>query len=89
MYTSVELTCGTLIIKIKNSICACSMVSRAFIYAGTKPLCSSLIINLRKKSICACCCKQIKAYVAITNKNKKNVLAILYEQLHISEIKSC
>ena len=58
------LTCGTLIIKIKNSICACLIVSRVFIYASNKPLCSTLIINLGKNSICACYCKQIKTSFA-------------------------
>ena len=54
LYTSIELTCGTLIIKIKNSISACSIVSRVFIHASTEPLCGILIINLGKNSICAC-----------------------------------
>ena len=49
IYTSVELTCGALIIKIKNLIFACSVVSRVFIYALNEPLCGTLIINLGKK----------------------------------------
>ena len=64
IYTSIELTCGTLIIKIKNSIYACSKVSRIFIYASNKPLCGTLIINLGKNSICVCHCKQIKTSYA-------------------------
>ena len=40
--------CGTLIIKIKFSTCACSIVLRVFIYALNKPLCGTLIINLGK-----------------------------------------
>ena len=51
---------SSLIIKIKNSICACSIDSRVFIYVSNKPLCGTLIINLGKNSICACYCKQIK-----------------------------
>ena len=47
--TSIELTCGTLITKIKDSICACSIVSGVFIYASNKSLCGILIINLGKK----------------------------------------
>ena len=54
VYTSFELTCCTVIIKIKNSICACSIVSRVFIYASNKPLCGTLVINLGKNSICVC-----------------------------------
>ena len=84
IYTSIELTCGTLISKVKNSICACSVVSRLFIYASNKPLCSTLIISLGKNSNCACYCKQIKTSFARINKNTKYVLAIYYEQLHIS-----
>ena len=64
IYTSIELTCGTLIIKIKISICACSIVSRVFIYASNKPFCSTLIINLGKNSICACHCNQMKTSFA-------------------------
>ena len=60
VYTSIELTSGTLIIKIKNSICACSIVLRVFIYASNDPLCGTLIINFGKISICACYCKQKK-----------------------------
>ena len=48
IYTSVELTCGALIIKMKNSIFACSIVSRVFIYASNEPLCGTLIISLVK-----------------------------------------
>ena len=59
-----ELTCGTLIIKTKNLLCACLIVSRVFIYASCKPLCGTLIINLGKNSVCACCCKQIKTSFA-------------------------
>ena len=65
-----------LIIKIKNSICACSIVSRVFIYASNKPLCGTLIINLGKNWICACYCKQIKTSLQESNKNTKYVLAI-------------
>ena len=54
VYSLVELTCGTLIIKIKNSICACSIISRVFIYASNQPLCDTLTNNLGKTSICAC-----------------------------------
>ena len=60
IYASIELTCGTQIIKIKNSICACSIVSRIFIYASNEQLCSDLIINLAKNSIFTCYCKQMK-----------------------------
>ena len=49
IYTSVELTCGALIIKIKNSIFACSVVSRVFIYESNEPLCGTLIISLGKR----------------------------------------
>ena len=34
--------------KIKTSICACSKVSRVFIYASDKPLCATLIIKHRE-----------------------------------------
>ena len=64
IYTSIELTSGTLIIKIKNSICPCSVVSRVFIYASNKPLCGTLRIKLGKNSIYACYCKQIKTFFA-------------------------
>ena len=46
--------------QLKNSICGCSVVSRVFIYASSKPLCGTLIINLGKNPICACYYKQIK-----------------------------
>ena len=59
IYASIELTCGTQIIKIKNSICACSIVSRVSIYASNEPLCGTLIMNLGKNSNSACCCKQM------------------------------
>ena len=82
LYTSIELTCGTLIIKIKISICACSIVSRVFIYESNKPLCGIVIINLGKNSICACYCKRIKTSFAgikqeykICISNLNNVLA--------------
>ena len=77
IYTSIELTCGTLIIKLKNSICACSIASRVFMYASNEPLCGTLIINLGKNSVSACYCKQIKTPFAESNKNIKYVLAIL------------
>ena len=48
LYTSIELTCGTLIIKIKISICACSMISRVLIYASNEPSRGTFIINLEK-----------------------------------------
>ena len=64
VYKSIKLTRGTLIIKIKTSIYACSRVSRVFIYASNKPLCDTLIISLGKNSICACYCKQIKTSFA-------------------------
>ena len=82
IYTSIELTCGTMIIKIKKSICACSIVSRIFIYASNKPLCSTLIINLGKNSICAYYCKHIlcKNQLRIQNMYKQ----FKYEQLHVS-----
>ena len=48
IYTSIELTCGTLIIKVKNSIFPCSIVSRVIISASNKTLCGTLIINLGK-----------------------------------------
>ena len=47
-------------IKLKNSICACSVVPSAFIYASNEQLFVTLITNLGKKSICACQSKQIK-----------------------------
>ena len=62
-YISIELTCGTLIIKIKNSICACAIVSRVFIYASNE-LGGTMIIKLGKNSICGCCYKQIKTSFA-------------------------
>ena len=63
--TSINLTCGTMIIKMKNSILACLIVSRVFIYASNDvPLCSTPIIKLGKNSICACYCKQIKTSFA-------------------------
>ena len=52
------------LIKIKNWICACSIVSRVFIYASNKPLCGTLIISLGKNSICAYYLKQIKTSFA-------------------------
>ena len=74
IYTSIELTCGTLIIKIKKSICACSVVSRIFIYASNKPLCSTLIINLGEKLNL---CILLQAHpLQESNKNTKYVLAI-------------
>ena len=51
-YTSVELTCGTLIIKIKSSISACLIASRVLIFASNKPLCGTFIINLGKNNLC-------------------------------------
>ena len=63
IYTSLELSCGTLIIKIKTSICACSTVSRLSIYASNKPLCGTLIINIGKNLICACYYKQVKTRI--------------------------
>ena len=41
IYTSIEVTCGTLIIKIKISIFACLIVSAIFIYASNEPLCGT------------------------------------------------
>ena len=76
IYASIELTCATLIIKIKNSICACSIVSSVFIYTSNKPLCGTLIINLGKKIIRGCYCKQIKTFLEDSNKNTKYELAI-------------
>ena len=77
IYTSIELICDTLIIKIKNSICACSTVSRVFIYASNEPLCSTLIINLGKNSVWACYCKQIKtSFAKIKEEYKIYVLTI-------------
>ena len=70
--------------QIQNSTCACSIVSSVFIYASNKPLCGTLTINLGKNWICVCYCKQIKTSLQESNKNKKYVLAISYEQLHIS-----
>ena len=52
--TLIESICDTLIIKIKNSVCASSIVSRFFICASNKQLCGTLIINLGKYSKCAC-----------------------------------
>ena len=49
IYTSIELTCGTLIIKTKNSICACSIVSMVFIYTSNKPFMLCPDNQLRKK----------------------------------------
>ena len=66
---------SSLIIKIKNSICACSIDSRVFIYVSNKPLCGTLIINLGKNSICASYCKQMKHPLQESNKNTKYVLA--------------
>ena len=61
IYTPIGLTCNTLIIKVKNSICKCSIVSRVFIYASNKPLCGTLIIKLRK-------------YLCISLQPDKNIL---------------
>ena len=52
------------LLKLKNSICACSIVSRVFIYASNEPFCGTLIINLGKTSICASYCKQTKTLFA-------------------------
>ena len=60
IYTPIGLTCNTLI-KVKNSICKCSIVSRVFIYASNKPLCGTLIIKLRK-------------YLCISLQPDKNIL---------------
>ena len=76
IYTPIKLTCGTLIIKIKNSICACSVVSRVFIYASNEPLSSTPTINLGKNWMCVCYCKQIKKSLQESSKNTKYVLAI-------------
>ena len=64
IYASIEPTCGNLIIEIKISICAYSIVSRIFIYVSNDPMCDTLIINLGKNSICSCYCKQIKISLA-------------------------
>ena len=49
----------------KNSVCACSVVSRVFIYASINPICGTLIINLAGKNlICTSYCKQIKTFFA-------------------------
>ena len=85
IYTSVELTCGTLIIKIDNSICACSIVSRVFIYASNKPLCGTLIINLgTKRNLCMLlqANKNILCKYQIRIQNMSQQLK--YKQLHIS-----
>ena len=60
----------------KNSTCACSILSRIFIYASNKPLCGTLIINSGKDCICVCCGKKIKTSLQESNKNTKYVLAI-------------
>ena len=74
IYTSIELACVILIIKIKNPTCACLIVLRAFIYASNEAWCGTLIINLRSNSACACYCKQIKHPLQESNKNTKYVL---------------
>ena len=76
IYVSIELTFGTLFIKIKNSICACSIVLRDLIYASNEPLCGTLIMILGKNSICACYCKQIRHHLQGLNKNTKHVLTM-------------
>ena len=48
MFIKTRITCGTLIIKIKSLICACSIVSRVFNYTSNEPLCGTLIIILGK-----------------------------------------
>ena len=75
IYTSNELNSGALVIKMKIST-QYLIFSRVFIYPSNKPLCGTLIINLGKKSVCACYCKQIKHPLQESNKNTKNVLAI-------------
>ena len=70
IYTSIELTCGTLIIEIKNSICAYLIVLRAFIYASNESLCGTLIINLRTK-INLCMLLQANKNMQIKNQIKK------------------
>ena len=85
IYTSIELTVGTLIIKIKSSICACSVVSRILINASNEPLCGTLIINLGKKLIL---CMLLQANKNILCKNQIRIQNMYqqfkYEQLHIS-----
>ena len=76
MYTSFELTCCTVIIKKKNSMCGCSIISMVFIYASNGPSCGTLIINLGKNSICAYYCKQIKTFFARMKDKHKYVLTI-------------
>ena len=76
IYTSIKLTAGTLNIKIKNLICACSIVWRVFIYASNELLCGTLWINLGKNSIFTCYCKQIKISLQESNKITKYVLII-------------
>ena len=75
--------------KIKNSICACSVVSRVFIYASNEPLYGTLIINFGKTSICACFCKKIKASfgrikqeykICINNLSMNNYIHLLRQQ---------
>ena len=60
----------------KNSICACSLVSRVFIYASNEPLCGTQIINIGKNSICACYCKQIKTSFSRMKWEYKNQMRI-------------
>ena len=78
------MSCGTLIIKIKNKIFACSIVSRVFIYASNKLLHGTLKTNLGENWICVCYCKQLKTSLQESNKNTRYVLAIWYEQFRIS-----
>ena len=56
-----------MVIKIKNTICACSIVSRVLIYASNKPLCGTLKINLGR---------QTQKSFQESNKNAKYVLPI-------------
>ena len=85
IYISTEVTCGTLIIKIKNSICACWIVPRVFIYASNKPLCGTLIIILAKKLNL---CMILQANKNIPCKNQIRVQntswQFKYAQLYIS-----
>ena len=84
-YCQSIISCGTLIIKIKISICPCSIVSRVFIYASNKPLCGTLIINLGKNWVCVCYCKQIKTSLQESNKKYKICISNLsMANFHIS-----
>ena len=47
VFRSNELPCGTLITKIKNWICACSVAPEVSIYASNEPPWSTLIVRIK------------------------------------------